>query len=185
MIFVPSFYAFLTIAIFASLTYVIIFLVLKRFLGKNVFLAGLLSCIIVCSVTIFGLRGNSKTEEEFVILSHKDGHPVVLVMFRIESNKLHQKVNCQAELYTSHNKSIFTAAKESDVLKKYFYTGSYSIFGKIFWQDCQEVYVPVRSVSLYPDMNYWPFREGDIQPGDPDYKKIFELTKTQREFIKR
>jgi len=40
--------------------------------------------------------------------------------------------------------------------------------------------MPVKIVSLYPDMNYWPFKKGSLNENDPDYKNIEKLTKYQR-----
>ena len=184
MVFEPSIYPLLIIGIFVVLANSVMVLILRK-LFVNKWWIRIVPSLLLCAIVIFGLRNNFRTESDFVILTYKEGHPAVFTMFRVEPEKAQQKDSCWADPYTPHNESIFTAATEGDVLKKYRYLDSYSLFGKVFWQDCYEAYMPIRLVSLYPDMNYWPFREGDIKPGDPDYKRISALTEVNRSVIKQ
>ena len=168
------------------LVFVMINLVFRVLMGyKRRFLPNILTSILMCLFIFTGLRNSYKTETGFVILADKVGDPVVSTVFRVEPKGLGQKDSkyCQVgsdNIYTHHNISIFTAAQVGDVLRRYQYTDSYLIFGKTVWQSCRDVYMPVKLVSLYPDLNYWPFIEGDIKKGDPDYDRIFKLTQPQR-----
>ena len=108
-----------------------------------------------------------QSKTDFVILTDKVGDPALMTIFRVDPDRPKEK----DPNYCSVG---------GDVLRRYHYTDSYRIFGKTFWQDCFEMYMPVKLVSLYPDMNYWPFRKDDLKPGDPNYYQIMELTKSQR-----
>ncbi len=123
-------------------------------------------------------------EKDFVILADKVGNPTLMTTFRVDPNGRDKDPNyCSVggdKLYTPWNVSIFTEAKVGDVLKRYHYTNFYRILGKTILQDCYETFLPVKIVSLYPDMNYWPFRKDDLVKNDPDYDRISKLTKSQR-----
>lgn len=125
-------------------------------------------------------------ERDFVILADKVGHPAIMTIFRVDPNERSKKDPnyCSVggdKLYTPWNVSVFTEAKIGDVLRRYHHTYSYRILGKIILQDCYEGFIPVKTVSLYPDMNYWPFRKDDLGKNDPDYGRISELTRSQRQ----
>lgn len=172
------------IAISIGLIYGVTTFALTRLFGGRKFLAGILASAFLYVVIFAGLRSDFQTKTGFVILYNKVGHPVVATMFRVEPEESKKDKNyCHVysdKLYSHYNVSVFTAAQEGDVLRRYHYTNSYKIFKKTIWQDCYEVYMPIILVALYPDMNYWPFREGDLKPGDPDYERIAKLTKSQR-----
>ena len=161
---------------------------MRRFLVT--FLASTLALFIFFGMffgILFGIEKlhRFQTETDFVILVDKVGHPAFMTTFRVNPNRPENKNPdyCSVggdTLYTPHNVSVFTAAQVGDVLKRYHYTNSYRIFSKTFWQDCFEMYMPVKLVSIYPDMGHWPFRKDDLRKGDPDYDRIMRLTQSQR-----
>ncbi|MDP3697688.1 MAG: hypothetical protein Q8R55_06810 [Candidatus Taylorbacteria bacterium] len=142
---------------------------------------------IFVGLTLFGMEKlyHLQSEVDFVILTDKVGDPALMTIFRVapDKNKEKDPNYCSVggdKLYTPWNVSVFTSSKAGDVLKRYHYTDHYRIFGKTFLKDCYDRFMPVKTVSLYPDMNYWPFRKDDLKPGDPDYDHIVKLTKSQR-----
>ena len=144
----------------------------------------------VCAVVglmFFAIHKSNHFEEErgFVILADKVGHPAIMTIFRVDPNERRKKDPnyCSVggdKLYTPWNVSVFTEAKVGDVLRRYRHTYSYRILGKTILQDCYEGFIPVKTVFLYPDMNYWPFRKDDLAKNDPDYDRISKLTRSQR-----
>ena len=107
-----------------------------------------------------------------------------MTIFRVDPNGRENKDSnrCATEgnkFYTPWNISVFTAANIGDVLRRYHYTKSYQIFGKTILQDCYDTFLPVKIVSLYPDMNYWPFRKGDLNKNNPDYSRVLQLSPHQ------
>lgn len=146
------------------------------------------ACLCVAfGLIFFAINKSHRFEEEkdFVILADKVGDPVIMTTFRVEPSGHEKNPNyCSVggdKLYTPWNVSVFTEAKAGDVLRRYHYTSSYQILGKTVLRDCYEMFMPIKIVSLYPDMNYWPFREDDLAKNDPDYEKISKLTESQRQ----
>ncbi len=143
--------------------------------------------VVVAGLMFFAINKSYqfKEERDFVILADKIGNPTVMTTFRVDPNGRENKDSnyCHVggdKLYTHWNVSVFTAAGVGDVLRRYHYTDSYRIFGKTILQDCYEIFMPVKLVFLYPDMNYWPFRKDDLNKNDPDYDRISKLTKSQQ-----
>ena len=147
----------------------------------------------VCSGVVLGLMFfaihksyHFEEEKDFVIRADKVGHPAIETIFRVDPNEYRKKDPnyCSVggdKLYTPWNISVFTEAQTGEVLRRYHYTHSYRIFGKTILQDCYEMFMPVKTVFLYPDMSYWPFRKDDLGKNDPDYERISELTRSQRQ----
>lgn len=134
----------------------------------------------------FNVSNQYKEQRDFVILADKVGDPTLLTIFRVDPNgqNLRGPGSCLVDgnkLYTPWNVSVFTEAKIGDVLRRFHYTDYYEIFGKVIFQNCYEAFLPVKAVSLYPDMNYWPFRKNDLSQNDPDHDNIFKLTQSQRQ----
>ena len=124
-----------------------------------------------------------QNETGFVILADKVGHPTRMTIFRVQPTNQSQssQSSCQVggdKLYTPHNISIFTAAEIGDVLRYYRHVYSLKILNKVIWQSCEEMYMPLKIVTSYPDMGYWPFRKGDLGEHDPDYERIARLIKS-------
>lgn len=147
------------------------------------------ACLCVAfELIFFAINKSHRFEEEkdFVILADKVGDPVVMTTFRVNPNG-HENRNqnyCFVggdKLYTPWNVSVFTEARAGDVLRRYHHTSSYQILGKTVLRNCYEIFMPIKKVSLYPDMNYWPFRKDDLDKNDPDYSKISKLTESQRQ----
>ncbi len=146
-------------------------------------------CVCVVSGLMFFTISKSyhfQEDKDFVILADKVGNPAIMTTFRVGPNGHGSKDPnyCSVggdKLYTPWNTSVFTEAKAGDVLRRYHYTTSYQVLGKTILQDCFEMFMPVKIVSLYPDMNYWPFRKDDLDKNDPDYDRISKLTKSQRQ----
>jgi len=156
----------------------------KSFLIRLIRLTGVL---VIFGLMFFAIHKSYHLEKEsdFVILADKVGDPTKMTIFRVAPSERDNEdpSDCSVggdKLYTPWNVSIFTAANKGDVLKRYHHTFFYQIFGKTLLRDCYDVFMPVTHVSLYPDMNYWPFREGDLAQNDPDYDLISKLTKSQR-----
>src|SRR3989344_2211372 len=134
----------------------------------------------VFAFLFFGIQYKFQNETAFVILIDKVGNPTTMTTFRTDPNALALKDPnyCQVdEIYTPWNISVFSAAQKGDVLRRYHSTSHYQIFDKTIWQKCEDRYMPIRLVALYPDMNYWPFKKGSIDENDPNYKDIERLIK--------
>ena len=116
---------------------------------------------------------------DFIILAGKIGDPAIMVTFRVDPDINKEDPNhCIVggdKLYTNHNVSIFTEAKVGSVLKRYHYEDYYQIFRKTVLKNCNELFMPVKFIPSYPDMQKWPFRYNDVKMGDPDYDRIMRL----------
>ncbi len=146
----------------------------------------------VCTATVAGLlffainiSHQFKEEQDFVILADKVGNPTLMTTFRVDpaGHENKDSNHCSVggdKLYTPWNVSVFTAASVGDVLRRYHHTDFYRIFGKTILQDCYDAFLPVKIVSLFPDMNYWPFKKDSLTKNDPDYDRIFQLSKSQQ-----